>query len=420
MAKDMKYIRKRKRKYGDSFLVDIPFLNENGEQKHFTQTVKIIDYGDEKTALIAAQRFRNEVLHDIQTGKLKRSYPTIKMLYQTKWQLMPLSITTHEKQDSIYKQSIIKIEDKYIDEVTITDIQLLLNEYAESHSNDGVKRLQTILRQIFKTARLLGYEIADLTESVIRPTSKIVTEKKPVDISDDDFQIILDGLLTYAGYESYNRRCLWFMLKIMYHTGMRPSEVLALSADDITDSYIIVNKRVGSTTKEKQIITPPKTESSNRKIPITPALSEVLDDLILWSNHHYLLSMEDGQLWDIDKASDTINKVAKKHGIKFNAYMLRHKMSTDLLHHGDPVIARDLLGHTSFSMTLDYARSTDEQIRDAMIQLSAENQPKNKSLRQPSEAMYKIYLIFRICALMRFLGVLRAFPNQTVNCPQCH
>lgn len=62
MAKDMKYIRKRKRKYGYAFLIDIPFTDENGVVKHFTETVKLPDFPNEKSALLAAQKIRNDVL----------------------------------------------------------------------------------------------------------------------------------------------------------------------------------------------------------------------------------------------------------------------------------------------------------------------------------------------------------------------
>ena len=48
MAKDTKYIRKRKRKYGSAYLVDIPYVDENGVQKHYTATVKIPEYPNKK------------------------------------------------------------------------------------------------------------------------------------------------------------------------------------------------------------------------------------------------------------------------------------------------------------------------------------------------------------------------------------
>lgn len=405
--KDLKYIRKRVRKYGTAYLIDIPYNSDTGELRHFTRTVKAIDYGDEKTALIAAQKLRNDALNDINSGKLRRSYPTLKMLYDAKWEILSLTVKTKERHDSIYAQAIAPIERTYIDQLTSADIQLSLNQYAETHSDDQVQRLMTIYRQFYRTAYILGYDVTDQTRAVIRPKSKIVSKKKPADMTIEDFRKILDGLLVYDGFESYDRRCIWFILMIMYYTGVRPAEAMALTADDIHPDYIDINKRVGSTRKEKRTIVPNKTEESDRRIPITPELRQILDQLLQWSKNKYLLACEDGSLWEIDQMSNLVYAVARKEHVKFNAYMLRHKMSTDLLHRGDPVIARDLLGHTSFSMTLDYARSTDEQIRSAMIQRTAEIQPKKKSLDKPAETTRKIYQIYRLCAVMRFLAVFR-------------
>ena len=413
MAKDLKYIRKRKRKYGTAFLIEIPYKDEEGTQKRFTDTVKVIDYGDEKIALIAAQRIRNDALNDIQSGKLKRSFPTVRFLYKQKWELMPLSINTHEKQDAIYKSAIYPLRDRYIDEITVSDIQLSVNQYAEDHSQDAVSRLMTVWRQIYKCAMILGYDIPDRTEAVIVPKSKIVTQHRDVRMNIDDFLIVLEEL---KKSERYNDRVIYYMLLIMFYTGCRPAEALAITADDISDMYISVNKAVGSTKEKKQQIVPTKTESSVRRLPITSELSSVLSDLKKWSKHKYLLAFESGELADIDEVSDTVNKIAKKKHVHFNAYMLRHLMSSELLHKGDSVIARDLLGHTSFSMTLDYARSTDQQIMDALAGRSlAESQPKNKNHISPSSAIVRQYQFFRICAVMRFIAYLKAFPKMPEN-----
>ena len=416
MAKDLKYIRKRKRKYGTAFLIEIPYKDEEGTQKRFTDTVKVIDYGDEKTALIAAQRIRNEALNDIQSGKLKRSFPTVKSLYRQKWELMPLSINTHEKQDAIYNSAILPLESKYIDEVTVSDIQLSVNQYAQDHSQDAVSRLMTVWRQIFKCALILGYDVPDRTEAVIVPKSKIVTQHRDVRMNTEDFLTVLEALKESG---RYNDRAIYYMLLIMYYTGCRPAEALALTADDISDMYIRINKAVGSTKDQKRQIVPTKTESSVRRLPIASELIPVLNDLKNWSKHKYLLAFESGELADIDEVSDTINKIAKKKHVRFNAYMLRHLMSSELLHKGDSVIARDLLGHTSFSMTLDYARSTDQQILEAVAGRSlAENQPKNKSRQLPPVTTNRIYQIFRFCAVIRFCAYLKAFPETPGKSPQ--
>lgn len=409
MAKDTKYIRKRKRKYGTSYLIEIPYKDEEGAQKRYTATVKAIDYGDEKTALIAAKRIRNEALNDIQSGKLKRSFPTIKSLYRQKWELMPLSINTHEKQDAIYNSAIKPLESKYIDEITISDIQLSVNQYAQDHSQDAVSRLMTVWRQIFKCALILGYDVPDRTEAVIIPKSKIVTQHRDVRMNIEDFQIVLGELKK----GTYNHVAIYYMLLIMYYTGCRPAEALALTADDISDMYIRINKAVGSTKDKKRQIVPTKTESSVRKLPVASELIPILSDLKKWSKHKFILSFEDGSLADIDEVSNMIHMIAKRKNVHFNAYMLRHLMSSELLHKGDSVIARDLLGHTSFSMTLDYARSTDQQILEAVAGRSlAEIQPKNKSHQLPPVAIKKVYQIMRLCAVLRFLAYFKGFSEE--------
>ena len=410
MAKDTKYIRRRKRSYGYAYLIEIPFTDETGSLRRFTETVKVIDYGSEKSALLAAQQIRNNALIDIQSGKLRRSFPTVANLYRRKWELMPLSINTHEKQDAIYAAAIAPYGDKLINDVTVEDIQMCVNTYAESHSDDAVSRLMTVWRQIYKACTILGYSVADQTQAVIVPKSKVISRRKDVRMSYEDFKTVLDGLLTYNGGETYDRRGIWFMLQIMYYTGCRPAEALALTADDITDQYISITKAVGSTTKDKRQIVPPKTEASIRRVPVSPQLLPILHDLKRWSQHTYLLADHHGDLRNIDEVSNTIHLVAKKHHVKFNAYMLRHLMSSELLHRGDSVVARDLLGHTSFSMTLDYARSTDDQLLEAIRDRSlAENQPKNRHHSTPPVTIQRQYQMRRIIAVLLTVITIKEF-----------
>lgn len=406
MAKDLKYIRKRKRKYGYAFLIEIPYKDEDGNQKRYTNTIKILDYGDEKTALFAAQRMRNEALQQIQSGKLKTIYPSIKLLYTAKWKLLPLSLATHDKHDSVYKQSIISIENKTIEKITISDIQMSLNDYAETHSDDQTSRLMTIWRQLYKTASILGYEIVDRTNGVVIPKSKLVVKHRNVQMEMSDFLTVLDGLLEYTGFDLYNNRGIWFMLLIMYYTGCRPSEALALTRDDISANWIDINKEVGSTRTEYTQIIPPKADSI-RKVPISSDLRPILDQMIEWSDHYYLLADDKGNLRDIDDISKVINAVAKKHGVKFFSYMLRHQLSSDLIAE-NPVAARDILGHSSFGMTLSYARATDAQLHEAVKHRAiAELQPKNKNVQPLSTAVIRRYQIMKLCTVMRFCAILK-------------
>ena len=184
----------------------------------------------------------------------------------------------------------------------------------------------------------------------------------------------------------------------------------ALQRTDVNrqESYIQINKSVGSTTSKRKQLIPTKTAGSVRNVPIVPALDPILSDLLTWSHGLQLLTDQNGELFEIDYVSNLIRLVSRKSKIRFNAYMLRHKMSTDLLHAGDAVVARDLLGHSSFGMTLDYARSTPDQLRAAIESRSAESQPKNRSHEQPPATIQKVYHIFKFSAILRYIAYFKA------------
>ena len=409
--KDMRYIRRRLRKSGVVYLIEIPYTNLDGTKSRFTETISVNGFESENQALTYAFKVRNQALTEIQSGRMRTRFPSVKALYAAKYNLLPLSIETKRKQDGIYKVVFQDIENTTIDRITIADIQTTLNIYAMDHSHDAVSRLLTIWRQLYKAAYILGYDTPDLTRSVVLPRSKKVTKKRTVEVSLDDFRAVLDVL---RASDTYLNTGIYYMLIVMYYTGCRPAEVLALTRDDISNDSIYICKAVGSTTKEKCQIVPTKTESSVRHVPIAPALKPEIEKLLQWSKYDYLFADESGNLRDIDNVSNTIRLYARKAGVKFNAYMLRHLMSTELLHKGDSVTARDLLGHTSFSMTLDYARSTDAQLYAAVADrsLSAEKQPKNARQKPPQITICRQYAIMRFCLAVRFLGLFKAISEK--------
>ena len=86
-----------------------------------------------------------------------------------------------------------------------------------------------------------------------------------------------------------------------------------------------------------------------------------------------LLSDRAGRLMDIDDIDTLVGNVAKKAMVKFTLYMLRHQFSTDLHNAGtNPAVIRDLMGHESATMSLDYAVSDEKDRIKAINQRSAE------------------------------------------------
>ena len=52
---------------------------------------------------------------------------------------------------------------------------------------------------------------------------------------------------------------------------------------------------------------------------------------------------------------------------KFNMYMLRHWMATDLIHSNTSArTVQDILGHASYKQSVGYARSSDEDRKTAI------------------------------------------------------
>lgn len=408
--KDKKYIRLRKRKYGFALLIDIPFADETGSLKHFTRTLRVIDFPDEKSAWSAARKIRNDALHDIESGKLRKTIPTVKAIYLQRWIVLPLSIKSRERADAIFRHSFEPYQDIPLSDITLAQIQKTLNDRAENYPANSVQRVLSLWRSLYKTAAVLGYDIPDKTIGAVLPKSKVVNQPRNVQISSEDFYRFCDALLMYNAIDDiqHNNLAIWYALQIMYYTGCRTAEAFALTRSDIHPDHISINKSVGSTqTKKKQII-PTKTKTSVRDVPVVQDLRPVLDSLLQWATGEQLFLDDTGQLFEINYVSNLIHLVSRKCGIHFTAYMLRHKLSTDLLHAGNSVVARDILGHSSFGMTLDYARSTPEQLLSA---LSAERQPKNTYHKPPKTAIQRQYQILRMIACLRIVSIIKAFPQ---------
>ncbi|MBQ6222502.1 MAG: site-specific integrase, partial [Solobacterium sp.] len=283
----------------------------------------------------------------------------------------PRALNTRNKHDTIFAQCFSELKHKPISDITASDIQHTLTERAKTHADDGVKRLHTIWKQIYDTAMLEGYPVVNVSLSVQVPKSRVLPHSKSVIISKADFSNFLSALLSYNstdGEPTYFSKLVWNILIIMYFCGCRPSEVMALSKHDINfvTMEISISKAVGCNYTDKRVLIPTKTTQSVRQCPIPAELKQHLEKLIAETDNDYLFLDKKGRFLDIDEVSDYINRVSKSCGIKFNAYMLRHLYATDLIKTADARTAQDLLGHASFSMTLDYARSSRDDRAQAV------------------------------------------------------
>lgn len=364
-----RYITERWSKKGTlSFQITIPVPGEDP----YVKSICSSDYASEKMALDAACIIRNEKIFDIKNNRLIRHAPTIKELYKQKFELFPCSVKTKKKHDIFYDMAIKDLENKPIDKITAADIQKSVNKYAETHTHKYTAHTMSVWRQIFKAAQMNGINVSDKTLMISIPKQKTVTKSRDVRISKDNINKFLDALLKYHDYDDkgrYRSRSIWYMLQIMYYTGMRNAEVFALTRDaiDLEHDEIHITQAVGSNITDQAVIIPTKTDKSTRVIPIAPGLHKILESLMEWTDHEYLISDYSGKLYETDWVSNYIHLVSKECNIPFNAYRLRHLMSTDLISgKGDVRLAQDLLGHSNPEMTIEYARSSEDKLKEAI------------------------------------------------------
>ena len=164
---------------------------------------------------------------------------------------------------------------------------------------------------------------------------------------------------TYDEYIAFRERIKdkplsYICFQVLYWTGMREGELLALTPADIdfATKQIDINKTYQRLHGE-DIITTPKTRKSKRKVPIPDFLCRELQE---YMNSRYMLS-PDERLFPITKSylSHEMGRGCKATGIKrIRIHDIRHSHASLLINQGcDALILADRLGHEKVSTTLN-------------------------------------------------------------------
>ncbi|MGL5745398.1 MAG: tyrosine-type recombinase/integrase [Cetobacterium sp.] len=154
--------------------------------------------------------------------------------------------------------------------------------------------------------------------------------------------------------EAEERFDIYTILNLLFYTGMRIGELLALEYGDIDfkKKTIKINKTLSRINSE-DLITPPKTESSNRDIMINDSLLEILK---IYTRKIYALKMET-RLFTLHQTN--IRKQIKKFALRVDVkeiriHDLRHSHASLLIHLGvNPLAISKRLGHEKVDTTLN-------------------------------------------------------------------
>lgn len=226
------------------------------------------------------------------------------------------------------------IQPKTCDDFTSAEVHKYLLHLAErkfsiSAQNVAINAIKFYLEQVKDGPRQVYY--------IDRPRKEF---KLPTVLSEEEVKALLWAT------NNLKHRCLMFML---YSSGLRRSELLNLTKQDLDFDRKMVYVRQGKGRKDR-----------------TTLLSAVAAQYIshyleLYKPHYWLFEGPDGKQYSASSLNKIIHVNAKKVNIskRVSAHTLRHSFATHLLEHGtDLRYIQTLLGHESSKTTERYAHVT--------------------------------------------------------------
>lgn len=233
------------------------------------------------------------------------------------------------------------------------DIQNYIQNDLKDLNTSSVSRTISTLKSLYKYLKING-------QIKTNPVSNINTPKKaqklPKVLSEDEVNNLLDINLK-TDFDYRNKA----MLELMYSSGLRVSELINLTLNDIDTKSAIV-RVFGKGSKE-------------RVIPLDEYACEALDNYILYHRYNlfkhgennYLFLNNHGEKMTRQGFFKILQKLAKEKNIKtsFSPHTLRHSFATHLLKHGaDLRSIQELLGHSDISSTQIYTHITNERLQN--------------------------------------------------------
>lgn len=149
-----------------------------------------------------------------------------------------------------------------------------------------------------------------------------------------------------------------FLLALSF--GLRIGEVCGLKWSDIdyVELTMTINRTVMRLNKgghSQLVVQTPKTDNSNRTVPITPDMAELLSNLQKdTSSDAFILSASTTKPYDPRNLQKRFEVFQKRHGIPHHSFhTLRHTFATRVIEQGyDPKAVSEILGHKDVKTTL--------------------------------------------------------------------
>jgi integrase/recombinase XerD len=142
----------------------------------------------------------------------------------------------------------------------------------------------------------------------------------------------------------------YLLLRFMWRTGVRVSEVINVTPKDVEFKNGVVNIRKAKGGRQ-------------RRVPLDEETLKMLSDYVLTLN-----TPEDQPIFPIkrNQVFNIVKKYGNMVGVKIHPHTLRHSFAIHLVRQGTDLRRLQLmLGHTSLSITQVYLQFNDNDLREA-------------------------------------------------------
>lgn len=240
-------------------------------------------------------------------------------------------------------------------------------ELGNAYAANTVNGILSVVKLSLKKAVALGYADKEFTDSIVRPKAR---EKKVECFS-------LQEQRKIENYITNSKDKKLFGILFCLYTGLRIGELLALMWKDmdLVKGCFSVTKTCMDCWKNGKyvkILQEPKTETSNRVIPIPKQLLPRIRELKKSSTCEYLICGRGEYGSQVRSYQKTFEKLLNKLNIPHKCFhALRHTFATRALECGmDIKTLSEILGHKNPTVTLSrYAHSLLEHKQDMMNRL---------------------------------------------------
>ena len=305
------------------------------------------------------------------------NHVTIDMVF-TDWcdrrlRLKQIARSTYDRDLATYNKHFGEFGKKDIKDLDAIDIVNFIEEQVAEHelTAKGFARLKGVMYGILKHARRCGYthiaqhDVSEELEITDRSLRKVIREDRHEVFDEDE----TDRIISYI---KSNPDMTNLAILLMFVTGMRIGEIVAIKTEDIVGDYEIKIRRTETCHRDTEnghrvweVKEYPKTQSGVRSVIVPQDYQWVLKRLRMLNPWGEYLLERSGKRYHTDWIRRRLELLCNKLDITHKTpHKIRKTYGTILLDSGcDNRLITDLMGHSNVDTTENYYHRNRKSIK---------------------------------------------------------